>query len=206
MKTAVIGGTFDPVHLGHMHLLHSLVELTDYQRVLLIPVANPPHKKQEPQVSTSDRIEMLHLAFDRYYEVYPSDRKIEIIIELNEIERGGTSFMYDTVEDLYKKYTIEGRIGMVIGDDLLSGLRRWYRFEELRHEVEFIVCRRAPTRPSQILPPGVIGTFLENPVMEDSSTQIRKLLSHGEATYEKLASLLPKSVVEYIQGYGLYKN
>ncbi len=206
MKTAVIGGTFDPVHLGHMHLLHSLVELTDYERVLLIPVANPPHKKQETSVTTEHRVTMLHLAFDQYYEYYPTDREVEIVIELCEIERGGTSFMFDTVSDLYQRYMIDGKIAMVIGDDLLSGLRRWYRFEELRHDVEFIICRRAQIRPAQVLPPGVVGRFLENPVMEDSSTAIRELLASGEATSEKLTSLVPSSVVQYIQDYGLYRN
>lgn len=206
MKTAVIGGTFDPVHLGHLHLLHSLVELTDYERVLLIPVANPPHKRHESSVSTDNRINMLHLALDQYYEIYPTDRKVEVLVELCEIERGGTSFMFDTVEELYKKYDVDGKIGMVIGDDLLSGLRRWYRFDELRHAVEFIVCRRARVRPQQLLPPGVEGRFLENPVMEDSSTHIRKVLLEGESTFEELASLLPKSVVQYIQDYGLYTH
>lgn len=206
MKTAVIGGTFDPVHLGHMHLLHSLVELTDYERVLLIPVANPPHKQHEVSVTTEDRLAMLHLAFEQFYTYYPQDRQVEIIIETCEIERGGTSYMFDTVQELYRTYTVDGKIGMVIGDDLLSGLRRWYRFEELRDVVEFIICRRAPVRPSQILPPGVIGRFLENPVMDDSSTRIRKLLADGSVSCEELTSLLPESVVHYILSYDLYSH
>ena len=206
MRTAVIGGTFDPVHLGHMHLLDHLIELTDFDRVLMVPVANPPHKKHEHTVSTQDRIRMLHLALDEYPSLYPDDRKVDILVELCEIERGGTSYMFDTVAELYRMYDIEGRIGMVVGDDLLSGLRRWYRFEELRHEVEFIICRRSPVRPPQILPPGVEGRFLENPVMEDSSTHIRSLLAEGKVEYSHLASLMPKSVVHYIQDYGLYSD
>jgi nicotinate-nucleotide adenylyltransferase len=206
MKTAVIGGTFDPVHLGHLHLLHSLVELTDYERVLLIPVANPPHKKREGTVSTQHRLTMLHYALEDYSALYPDDRKVELVIESLEIERGGTSYMFDTVQQLYQTYDVTGDIGVVIGDDLLSGLRRWYRFSELRQQVQFIVCRRSPIRPNQSLPPGTEGIFLENPVMEDSSTQIRTMIAQNHIAVAELASLLPKSVVHYILEHGLYKR
>ncbi|MEA5033510.1 MAG: nicotinate (nicotinamide) nucleotide adenylyltransferase [Sphaerochaeta sp.] len=205
MRTAVIGGTYDPVHLGHMHLLHSLVQLTDYERVLIIPVANPPHKQHETAVSSEDRLHMLSLALSEYHERYPNDRPVEVHVDSCEIERGGTSFMFDTVQNLTKRYGINGKIGMVIGDDLLSGLRRWYRFDELRHEVEFIICRRSLERPPQVLPPGVLGRFLENPVMEDSSTHVRSLLAGGEVSEMELSSLVPKSVVHYILDHGLYR-
>ncbi len=206
MKTAVIGGTFDPVHLGHLHLLNSLVEMTDYERILIVPVANPPHKQREVSALAEHRVTMLNLALNDYEELYDGKRSVEIFVEQVEIERGGTSFMYDTVQELYKRYTIEGKIGMVIGDDLLAGLRRWYRFDELRHDVEFIVCRRAVKRPRQKLPPGTLGYFLENQVLEDSSTQVRQLLAHENYTIDELASLLSKSVVHYILEHGLYTH
>lgn len=114
--------------------------------------------------------------------------------------------MFDTVQELYKRYTIDGQIGMVIGDDLLAGLRRWYRFDELRHDVEFIVCRRAVHRPQQKLPPGTLGTFLENPVLVDSSTQVRHMLAEGVNTSDELTSLLSESVVHYILEHGLYAH
>lgn len=205
MKTAVIGGTYDPVHLGHLHLLHSLVELTDYERVLVIPVASPPHKKHEQSVSNEDRLHMLDLALQEYRQLYDSDRDVELLIDTCEIDRGGISYMYDTVNELYQRYDVDGLIGVVIGDDLLSGLRRWYRFEDLRHSAEFIVCRRLHERPVQVLPPGVRGQFLENPVMEDSSTAVRSMIGNGSADREKLASLVPQSVVHYILEHELYR-
>jgi nicotinate-nucleotide adenylyltransferase len=206
MKTAVIGGTFDPVHLGHLHLLHSLVDLTDYDRVLLIPVANPPHKQREGTVSAHDRLTMLHYALEDYKALYPDDREVELVVEPLEIERGGTSYMFDTVQELYRTFQVTGPIGVVIGDDLLSGLRRWYRFSELRQIVQFIVCRRSPIRPNQSLPPGSAGMFLDNPVMEDSSTQIRTMIAQNNTTVAELASLLPQSVVHYILDHGLYSH
>lgn len=206
MRTAVIGGTFDPVHLGHLHLLHSLVELTDYERVLIIPVANPAHKVHEHSVTDQVRLHMLALALDEYQNLYPNDREVEIIIEKLEIERGGTSYMFDTVGQLYSRYQIEGQIGIVLGDDLLNGLRRWYRFDELRHQVEFIVCRRQKIAPAQIFPPGVRGRFLNNPVMEDSSTSVRNLIATKNVDKSVLLSLVPTSVLEYILENDLYRT
>src|SRR5690554_5065430 len=121
MRTAVIGGTFDPVHLGHLHLLHSLVTLTDYQRVLVIPVAKPAHKPHEKSVSDTDRLTMLKLALDEYKILYPDNREVELLVEDIEIKRGGTSYMFDTVNELYNSYKISGQIGIVLGDDLLPG-------------------------------------------------------------------------------------
>ncbi|MFA7670783.1 MAG: nicotinate (nicotinamide) nucleotide adenylyltransferase [Sphaerochaetaceae bacterium] len=205
MRTAVIGGTFDPVHLGHLHLLHSLVELTDYERVLVIPVANPAHKPHEPHVSNETRLTMLNLALSEYHSLYLNDREVEIIVDTIEIERGGTSFMFDTVSQLYSNYSVEGQIGIVLGDDLLGGLKRWYRFDELRHKVEFVICRRTKERPKQILPPGVRGRFLDNPVMEDSSTSVRNIIASTEFDAAILSSLVPSSVVKYILENDLYR-
>lgn len=205
MRTAVIGGTFDPVHLGHLHLIHSLIEATDYQRILIIPVAHPPHKKHEHSVSDADRVEMLNIALQEYPTLYPHDREVEMVVDTCEIDRGGISYMYDTVNELYHRYQVEGEIGMVLGDDLLSGLRRWYRFEELRHKVEFIVIRRTE-QPLQQFPPGVRGRLLDNPVMEDSSTQVRELIRTGEATVNNLAPLVSPKVIDYLLTYGLYRS
>lgn len=205
MRTAVIGGTYDPVHLGHLHLLHSLVEMTDYQRILVIPVASPPHKQHEHSVSNEDRLHMLRIALDENRVLYPEDRTVEILVDTSEIDRGGTSYMFDTVAELYQRYQIDDQIGVVIGDDLLGGLKRWYRFDELRHQVEFIICRRTKERPAQVLPPGVRGRFLQNPVMEDSSTSVRALIASSTCEPTKLSSLVPESVVHYIIEHELYR-
>jgi len=206
MRTAVIGGTFDPVHLGHLHLLHSLVQLTDYEQIIIIPVANPPHKSDEPTVTSEDRLAMLELALLDYPRLYPKNRSAHVLIDTCEIDRGGISYMFDTVNELYQRYEIDGQIGMVIGDDLVPGLRRWYRFDELRHQVEFIILRRSGEKHSHLLPPGVVAKFLENPILVDSSTQVRNLLAGGEASESELASLVSRSVLNYIMEHGLYQN
>ncbi|MGI6433295.1 MAG: nicotinate (nicotinamide) nucleotide adenylyltransferase [Sphaerochaetaceae bacterium] len=206
MRTAVFGGTFDPVHRGHLHLINSLANLTDYERLLVIPVAQPPHKQHEAQVSNDDRLAMLALALEEYEGLYPQSRSVNIQVEALEIERGGVSYMFDTVSELYGRYSIDGQIGMVLGDDLLAGLRRWYRFDELRHKVEFIIIRRTLLAPPQVLPPGVRGRFLDNPIMEDSSTAVRELIAAGRATKKNLLPLVTDRVADYLLDHGLYTS
>lgn len=204
MRTAVFGGTFDPVHLGHLHLIHSLVKYTDYERIIIIPVANPPHKNDEPTVTSNERLTMLELALEDYNHLYTNEREVELLIETCEIDRGGISYMYDTVQELYQRYQIDGKIGLVIGDDLVAGLRRWYRFNRLRNLVEIVVVRRNREGLQEPLPPGVVARFLDNPIFSDSSTQVRTLLATNEGSLEELNSLVSLRVATYIVENGLY--
>jgi len=202
MRTAIIGGTFDPVHNGHLHLLHNLIEKTDYQRILFIPVHIPSHKNYTQRATDGQRLEMLDLALAAYPSVFPQDRSVQIICDDCEIRREGISYTFDTVTALGDRYSIEGRVAIVIGDDLLAGLPTWYRFDELKTMVDFVVFRRKPQMPPRLLPQGAYGRFIDNPVLDDSSTLIRKIITTGKM--EELTSLIPQSVVQYIRNHGLY--
>ncbi len=204
MRTAVFGGTFDPVHLGHLHLIHSLVKYTDYERIIIIPVANPPHKNNEPAVTSNERLIMLEKALEDFRDLYKGERGVELLIDTCEIDRGGISYMFDTVNELYQRYLIDGKIGLVIGDDLVAGLRRWYRFNQLRNLVEIVVVRRTQEGLQEPLPPGVVARFLDNPIFSDSSTQVRTLLAAGEGSLSNLAPLVSQRVATYILENGLY--
>lgn len=205
MKTAIIGGTFDPVHNGHLHLLHWLVATTDYQRILFIPVFIPPHKTYRQRVSDHDRIVMLKLALQAYPGSYPEDRAVELVVDDCEIRRQGVSYMFDTVRDVLVRYHVEGRLAVVIGDDLLPGLTSWHRFEELCGLVDFLVFKRSSDASKRELPQIVSGRVMDNPSLSDSSTEIREILQSG-ATDVDLASLMPLSVVDYIRNHGLYTD
>jgi len=205
MRTAIIGGTFDPVHNGHLHLLHWLVTTTDYQRILFIPVFLPPHKAYDRKVADSVRVDMLQLALQAYPQKYPHDRLVELIVDDCEIRRQGVSYMFDTVQDVIARYQVEGKPAVVIGDDLLPGLTTWHRYDELCLLVDFLVFRRSIDSNFGALPQGANGHLMENPVLDESSTEIRAMLHTGGAEAD-LASLMPQSVVHYIRNHGLYTD
>lgn len=205
MKTAIIGGTFNPVHNGHLHLLHWLVTTTDYQRMLFIPVYSPPHKAYDRKVTDSDRIDMLTLGLQAYSKEYPHDRAVELIVDDCEIRRQGVSFMFDTVKDVLIRYQVEGKPAVVIGDDLLPGLSAWHRFDELCGLVDFIVFKRSSDLFPPVLPQKATGCIIQNPLVGGSSTEIRAILQAG-GTDSDLASLMPQSVVHYIRYHGLYTD
>lgn len=210
IRTAMIGGSFDPVHLGHLHLVHCVVENTDYQRIILVPVALNNFKQGERRpADAADRLAMLDLAVAQYQEIYPLDRPFELIVDACEIERGGISYTYDTVEYLYEHYPIDGRIAIVMGDDLLAGLPRWHRFPELKQLVRFVVCRRENSTPVPDIPRCVDIQFIDNFVVEDSSTYIRRQyesLAPEEEIPDTITALMPSKVVEYVQEHRLYRT
>lgn len=209
ISTAMIGGSFDPVHLGHLHLIHCVVENTGYQRIILIPVALNNFKQGWAHpADAADRLAMLRLAVSQYREMYPQDRSFELIVEPCELDRGGVSYTYDTVGYLYRKYPTEGKLAIVMGDDLVGGLSRWHRFSELKDLVRFVVCRRESSAPVTDLPQGAEVQFIENVVKEDSSSHIRQRcadLAPGMALPVDVASLMPAKVAEYVQEHRLYR-
>ena len=205
MKTAIIGGTFDPVHYGHLHLLHWLITTTDYQRILFIPVFRPPHKAYDRKVADSDRVNMLKLALQAYPAKYPEDRTVELIVDDCEIQRQGVSYMFDTVREVLDRYQVAGKPAVVIGDDLLPGLTTWHRYDELCLMVDFMVFHRSTGFTVRTLPQGAVGRIMKNPLLDDSSTSIRAIL-HSKGAAADLSSLMPQSVVDYIRNHGLYND
>ena len=142
-KIAMFGGSFDPVHLGHLFLLHCAVSMSEYDTFLIVPATLSNFKQNSvPMATNEDRLEMLRLALLDYKELYPCDKDANIILSTIEFERGGVSYTYDTVIGLKKNLSIEGRFGLIMGDDQVEHLSKWYRYEDLKDEVEFVVCRR----------------------------------------------------------------
>ncbi|MBR2282033.1 MAG: adenylyltransferase/cytidyltransferase family protein [Spirochaetales bacterium] len=198
-KTAMIGGSFDPVHLGHLFLLHCAVSMSDYSSFLLIPAKVSNFKQSSrPQASDQDRLQMLRLALEDYRELYPDDRKVDLGISAMELERGGVSFTSDTIRILKGKLGLD-RIGMVIGDDHLEGLSRWHDFEYLRDNVEFLICRRSQSGTDwSLVPEGVCYRRLEpENVAPQSSSAVRgDVQGNGD--------FLSRRVLEYVKSKNLY--
>ena len=140
MKIAMLGGSFNPIHIGHLILADSVCKSLGYDKILFVPTANPPHKELSCDVATSDRFEMTRLAV-------LGDERFEA--EGCEIERGGVSYTYDTICFLEQKYAsvLTGKIGLVMGEDLIADYDKWYRAPELAQKADLILAIRPRISP-----------------------------------------------------------
>lgn len=208
IPTAMVGGSFDPIHRGHLHLLHSVVTGTIYRRIILVPVGRNHFKPDARPASAHHRLAMIRLGLEHYRSLYPDDLGIEFIVEECELDRKGISYTYDTVKDLYRLYPIEGRLAVVMGDDLLPGLPRWYDYDALKQLVTFVVIRREE-RGHRFDDASADLVYVDNARMEDSSTEIREGLqavAPKEPLPEAIAALLSPEVVTYIEREQLYRS
>ena len=137
----MFGGSFNPVHNGHIELAKAVHEQAGYDKVLFVPAYHSPFKDLPSGASDEDRLCMLRLALEGFDWAF---------IEDCELKRGGVSYTYETVEFLVQKYTAsgeydekrDGKLGLVIGADLAAGFTRWHRAEELAAKVDIILARR----------------------------------------------------------------
>lgn len=215
MKVAVLGGSFNPLHIGHLVLAEDVCVSLGYDRIFFIPVFSPPHKEMTGAASGIDRLEMIHCAC-------ASDNRF--MAESCELERGGTSYTYDTIAFLEQKYSgvIEGKIGLIIGQDLAAEFYKWYRSDDLAGKTDIILAQRPEENTSEMLKTfsnhpsgdytGVTSTkyelenfsyshvLLDNPVLPVSSTEIRARIARGKSW----RYLVPEPVYHYIIQRRLY--
>lgn len=189
MRTIIIGGTFNPIHNGHLYVSEELKIQMGYERVIFIPSNIPAHKSTCELVSSHHRIEMLKYAL----------LNNTAIIDLCEIERGGVSYMIDTVKAVKSKYEVTGRTGLFIGDDLISGMKDWHNVEELLDVVDIVVAHRDSESK---LETSLTHRYLNNVNIHISSSDIRERVKTGRA----FRYLLPEKVYNYVLEKDLYKR
>jgi len=207
----VFGGTFDPVHYGHLRSALELVERLGLERLRLMPCARPPHRAA-PQCGAEHRATMVELA------VAGESR---LCCDTRELRRAGTSYTIDSLEELRTALGAQTGLCMVVGCDAVLGIAGWHRWQELLDWAHIVVL----ARPGWALPQtGVVADWLrrhrlgernalsERPAggilieelrpLDISSTEVRHLLGAGlSARY-----LLPSSVLEYIESHQLYRG
>jgi len=182
MRTAIFGGTFDPIHEAHLVVAREAAGAFRLDRVLFIPAAQPPHK--ETSVSYEHRFRMVELACAG-----------EPRFEASRLEAGWQrSYSIHTIE---RVNAMGGQVFFVIGADAFAEIRTWYRWVDVVRGVEFIVV----TRPGHQYecPPGARVHRLETVALPVSSSEIRQALARGEMPAE-----LPPAVADYIRTQGLY--
>ena len=201
-KTAMFGGSFDPVHLGHLFLLHKAVESTSYERFVIVP-AYMSNFKQDKYLSATpeQRLEMMKLALEDYRKIYRNDRPAEFVVSDEELSRQGVSYTYDTVVSIRERYNLTDRLGMLIGDDHLERLSQWYRFEELKDIVTFIICPRENEKPNwSLIPNGCDYIALDTErLAPESATRVRDNI-------DAFMTDLPEKVRDYVRKNNLYRS
>lgn len=183
---AIFGGSFDPIHNGHLHLIDSLNKSRNFDRFVIVPAGDPYQKKC--LASPADRLKMVELAL--------AGKSVEV--SDCEIRRPGPSYAIDTVKEIESLFHAE-RYLWIIGSDAFAGIRSWNRFEELIEMVEFLVVIRPGSGEIEAIP-GVRFERLEIGALDVSSTEIRSRVENRE----DVAHLLPISVAAYIEEKGLY--
>ena len=197
-RIGILGGSFDPVHIGHLALARAAQRARGLDRVLFMPAAVQPLKRGGPRAPDAERLEMLRLAIAR-------DPRFEI--STIELDRGGVSYLYDTLVELRCRHPA-AELFFITGMDALNTLHAWRRVDEILRLATFIIAARPgfplPT-PGQIrLPEPWPRRLLENvvpcPALDISSSAVRENVAQNRP----LRYLVPRAVAARIHGRGLY--
>ena len=133
MKIAILGGTFDPPHLGHLILADTVIRELNYDKVLFIPSKIPPHKNISGEVSNEDRLNMLKLSIE-------DDKRFSF--DDYELKSEGISYTIKTLNYLYENYDIDGKIALVIGADLIKDFHKWKEPEKISELANIVAVNR----------------------------------------------------------------
>lgn len=198
-RMLIFGGTFNPIHRGHLHLYRHFADALAVDRVLIIPTKQPPHKQPHELASGADRLEMCRLAAQDDPRAEVSDL---------ELRRAGPSYTVDTLEELHARYP-GAELYLAVGSDMLLTLDRWWRRERI---VQLAVICALARRPGEYelmqhkkeeLERRFGGTYRvdQADILEISSTELRrKIKEHADLT-----PWLPPAVIDYIKRNGLYQ-
>lgn len=206
----ILGGTFDPIHYGHLRPAQEVLRALDLAEIRVIPAANPPHRRP-PAATPEQRLRMVELAVADFPGFTVDDR---------EFRRGGPSYTVQTLESLRREFG-DRPLCLLMGLDAFEGIETWHQWQRLPELAHFIVM----TRPgwefpaSERLPPWARDRLVHEALkltqasagniyfqavtpQDISATRIREALARGEP----LEAWLPFAVLEYIRANHVYVN
>lgn len=199
MKLGILGGSFDPIHNGHLLMAQYAIEQLKLDQIIFLPTFKPPHKAGDKLSNFEDRINMLEIAFDK---------RREFILSTLESKRSGLGYTYDSLRIFAKKYP-KAELFFLIGADSLMHIEKWYRSEDLLKDFSFGVAPR-PGRSKEEMK-AIIDRLaqkysariylLDSPYIEISSTGLRQRVKEAKP----LKYHLPKAVEDYIYEQMLYR-
>jgi nicotinate-nucleotide adenylyltransferase len=201
MRIGVLGGSFDPVHIGHIHIADAAKSGAGLSEVVFMPVNIQPFKMDVRMCEGFHRLEMLRVAL--------SERECFSVSDV-ELKHTGISYTLISLREIRSGFPDGTEIYFILGMDMFVNLEKWYKSDELFREFGFIVCERPGTTP--LLAEACVTKFekvygarvirVMNEALECSSSDIRKRLLAGENADD----VLPVGVPEYIRENGLYKQ
>lgn len=209
---ALFGGTFDPIHYGHLRPVQALAKQVGLQKVLLLPNHVPPHRPQ-PEASPSQRLEMVKLAIQG---------NPLFTIDTRELEKNSPSYTIETLTELRQEKGSTQPLAFIIGQDSLLSINTWHGWDKILDNCHLLVCSRPgyatqftdpkmqawlsqhkTAQPEKLrsTPHGYI--FLgDTPLINISATEIRQKLIAGDSCRD----LIPEAVLQYIHQQGLYQR
>lgn len=198
----ILGGTFDPIHLGHIALARqALIEL-DIEQILVVPNADPPHKQDQPVTPAVEREAMVALAIAN---------EPELVLSRLELEREGPSYAVDTVAEVAGRSVGEGRPEpwFILSSEAFEAFDMWRDPERILESCRLAVAPRAGADPAEAARmvasfPGFEDrfSFLDGPMLDVASTEIRQKVARGEL----IDDLVPDAVADHIREYRLYET
>ncbi|MGH7163353.1 MAG: nicotinate-nucleotide adenylyltransferase [Planctomycetota bacterium] len=198
MRRGIFGGSFDPIHVGHLAAARAVRAARGLERVYVVPSARPPHKPRGCIASFEQRVAMARLATE-------GDPVLEVLDA--EGRRPGRSYTVDTVREL-REAQPGVEFDLLVGSDMLADLPGWRRAQELVGLVAVVAFSRPDADPAAALPafraafPGVTPVWVDVPPVAVSATAVRRRLERGES----LEGWVPPGVAAYIDRNRVYKG
>jgi len=198
MRVGILGGTFNPPHIGHLVCAQEAYLQLGLDRVMLIPARIPPHKPVEDEPGAEHRLELCRAAIRGDERFSVSDL---------EMRRDGPSYTVDTLDALTRKAP-DSELFMIVGGDVAAGLPSWHEPERVLSLATLAVAKRRGTARARVdqglqsLPGGERAVFFRMPRIAISSTFIRRRVRHREP----IKYFVPDAVAEYIEHHRLYQE
>lgn len=187
-QIGILGGTFNPPHLGHLIIADQVMTQLGLDRVLFMPDATPPHVDRKLAIDANDRVNMVA-------DSIASNENFGL--ELTEVQRGGLSYTYDTMLELTQKHP-ENKYYFIIGGDMVNYLPKWQHIDELVKLVQFVGVRRENYPVDSPYP----VLWVDVPLIDISSTMIRSRVKHGQS----IKYFVTDQVAKYIKERQLYRD
>ena len=188
MTIALLGGTFNPIHNGHIKLAQEVRNQLDYNKIIFVPSNIPPHKQVSVSITPEERLHMLKIALSDYEWADFSDC---------EIVRKGISYTVDTLRFFREYYNLSEKPGLIIGDDLAVNFSSWRDTSAILEMADMIIAHRMYSERLNFPFP---HTYVDNEVFSLSSSEIRKIALEGK----DISGIVPPSIVGYINEREFY--